>query len=41
MKKKEIELDVDFIGGQEALTAVEEKALNDFFKHQNNKPSVL
>lgn len=39
MKNKEIELDVDFIGGQEALTAAEEKALNDFFK-QRKKASL-
>ena len=34
MKKKEIELDVDYIGGQEALTAAEEKALSDFFEQR-------
>ena len=34
MKKKEIELDVDFIGGQEALTPAEEKALSEFFKQR-------
>ena len=39
MKKKEIELDVDFIGGQEALTVEEEKALSDFFK-QRKKTSL-
>lgn len=32
MKAKKTELDVDFIGGQEPLTAEEEKALNEFFK---------
>jgi hypothetical protein len=32
MKSKKIELDVDFIGGQEALTQSEEKAINDYFK---------
>ncbi len=32
MKTKKTELDVDFIGGQSALTATEEKALSDFFK---------
>lgn len=32
MKAKKIELDVDFIGGQEPLTAEEGKALSDFFK---------
>ena len=33
-KKKKPELDVDFIGGQSALTAKEEKALSDFFKRR-------
>jgi hypothetical protein len=32
MKTKKIELDVDFIGGQRALTIVEEKVLSDFFR---------
>ena len=31
MKAKKIELDVDFIGGQDPLTMDEEKALNNFF----------
>jgi hypothetical protein len=34
MKIKKTELDVDFIGGQSALTAPEEKALSDFFKRR-------
>jgi hypothetical protein len=34
MKTKKAELDVDFIGGQTALTAAEEKALSDFFKQR-------
>lgn len=34
MKAKKIELDVDFIGGQDPLTTDEEKALNDFFKQR-------
>ncbi len=34
MKTKKTELDVDFIGGQTALTAAEEKALSDFFKQR-------
>lgn len=35
MKTKTIELDVDYIGGQEPLTESEEKALSDFFnKHR-------
>lgn len=32
MKNKKIELDVDFIGTQEALTQSEEIAINDYFK---------
>jgi hypothetical protein len=32
MKTKKIELDVDFIGGQRALTIEEEKTLSDFFR---------
>lgn len=31
MKKKIMELDVDYIGGQGALTCEEEKALSEFF----------
>ena len=34
MKTKKAELDVDFIGGQAALTAAEEKALSIFFKQR-------
>jgi len=34
MKTKKAELDVDFIGGQSALTTAEEKALSDFFKQR-------
>jgi hypothetical protein len=34
MKNKKIELDVDFIGNQEALTHEEEKKLSDYFKAQ-------
>ena len=34
MKSKKIELDVDFIGGQEPLTLAEEKAISDFFKQR-------
>ena len=30
--KKEIELDIDFIDGQDGLTLAEEKAISDFFK---------
>ena len=34
MKQRKIELDVDFIGGQGALTVEEEKSLSDFFKQR-------
>lgn len=34
MKIKKTTLDVDFIGGQNALTAAEEKALSEFFKQR-------
>ena len=38
MKTKKLELDVDFIGGQDALTPQEEKALSEFFKKQKSLP---
>jgi len=38
MKTKKFELDVDFIGGQDALTSEEEKALSEFFKKQKSLP---
>jgi len=34
MKTKKLDLDVDFIGGQGPLTAMEEKALSEFFKQR-------
>ncbi len=34
MKKKSLELDVDFIGGQSSLTEKEEKAISEFIKAQ-------
>ena len=34
MVAKRIELEVDFIGGEGALTAAEEQALSDFFKQR-------
>jgi hypothetical protein len=34
MATKKIELEVDFIGGEGALTTAEEKALSDFFKQR-------
>jgi len=36
-KKKTIELDVDFIGGQERLTKEEERKLSEFFKKHRKK----
>jgi len=38
MKTKKLELDVDFIGGQDALTLNEERALSEFFKKQKSLP---
>jgi hypothetical protein len=38
MKTKKLELDVDFIGGQDALTSEEAKALSEFFKKQKSRP---
>ena len=32
MKRKQIELDVDFIGEQGSLTQKEEKAISEYFK---------
>lgn len=34
MKHSKIELDVDFIGGEAALTPSEESALSNFFKQR-------
>jgi hypothetical protein len=34
MKTSKVALDVDFIGGQGALTTDEEKALSDFFRQK-------
>jgi len=34
MKRKSLELDVDFIGGQNPMTKKEEKAISEFFKAQ-------
>ena len=33
MATKKTELEVDFIGGQGALTSTEEKAISDYFKN--------
>jgi hypothetical protein len=43
MKNKKLELNVDFIGGQGALSSEEEKALSDYFqvKKKGNKKTVL
>lgn len=37
MKKKNIELDVDFIGGEEPLTQEEEKALSDLLQSKKEQ----
>jgi hypothetical protein len=37
MKTKNVELDVDFIGGQTSLTKEEEKAISDFIKKDKEK----
>ena len=37
MKRKSIELDVDFIGGQGPLTKEEEVALSQYFAKKKNK----
>ncbi len=37
MKNKKIELDVDFIGGQEPITQDEEKAISAFIKAYKEK----
>jgi len=43
MKTRRKELDVDFIGSQEPLTTLEEKALSDFFrkKKESKKPKMV
>jgi hypothetical protein len=33
MKQKSLELDVDFIGGQEPMTHEEEKAISEFIRN--------
>jgi len=34
MKRKSVELDVDFIGGQDPMTKEEEKAISEYIKAQ-------
>ncbi len=36
MATKDLELEVDFIGGQGSLTATEEKAISEFFNKRRN-----
>ena len=36
MRRKTIELDVDFIGGQNPMTKEEEKAISEFIKAQKS-----
>ena len=40
MKSKNIELDVDFIGGQGPLTKAEEIAISNYIKSQREKKSI-
>ncbi len=37
MKRNKVELDVDFIGSQQPLTAKEQKELSDYFKSSKLK----
>ena len=39
MKSKIVELDIDFIGGQSALTVQEEKALSEYFTKKKKASS--
>lgn len=41
MKKKTVELDVDFIGGQEKLTKEEALALRAYFAQKTNVPNKI
>ena len=41
MKTIRRELEVDFIGGQEPLTAQEESALSAYFKKKKTKKDIL
>jgi len=41
MKNKHIELDVDFIGGQEPLTKEEELLISEFIKADKEKRALL
>ena len=40
MKSKNIELDVDFIGGQGPLTKAEEIAISNYIKAQREKKTI-
>jgi hypothetical protein len=41
MASNKIELEVDFIGGEGALTAAEEKALSDFFQQRKKAKRLV
>jgi len=41
MTTKEIELDVDFIGGQNSLTAAEEKSITEFLNRHKISPKQV
>ena len=39
--KKKMELDVDFIGGQEPLTKEEQQAISDYLKQRKEKKAQI
>jgi hypothetical protein len=41
MKNTRNELEVDFIGGNEPLTAQEEKSLSEYFKKKKNQKAII
>lgn len=41
MKRKQIELDVDYIGGERALTKEDEKAISEYIKKAKSKKREL
>ncbi len=41
MKNTRKELEIDFIGGQEPLTDLEEKALSEYFKKKKNERAII
>jgi hypothetical protein len=41
MKTTRKELEIDFIGGHEPLTAQEEKSLSEYFKKKKNEKAII